>query len=167
MLSKQFFWNIQKKGKLSSTHNLGQNMWRLFHFLAQFLFTTTETEVHYYHQKVYELPHELASNLRLRKFQENPWNAWIWLWVLSRPTKSQILTYLVKNRKKSAVKHSIQKPILLNFVNLSPTFCSRLHVGIRNISSDACYDHTKHYQVQSEHRRTQNPFKDLRWSVFA
>ena len=41
------------------------------------------------------------------------------------------------------------------------------HVGIRNISSDVCYDDTKHYQVQSEHRPTQNLFKYLRWSVFA
>ena len=42
-----------------------------------------------------------------------------------------------------------------------------IHVGIRNIPSDVCYDITKHYQVQSEHKRTQNPFKHLRWSVFA
>ena len=33
-------------------YNLGQNIWRLFHFLAQFLFTTNETELGYYHQKV-------------------------------------------------------------------------------------------------------------------
>ena len=39
------------------------------------------------------------------------------------------------------------------------------HAGIRNIPSDI-YDGTKQYQVQSEHRRTQNPFKYLRWSVF-
>ena len=38
------------------------------------------------------------------------------------------------------------------------------HVGIRNIPSDVCYDDTKHYQVQSEHRRTQSPFKHIRWS---
>ena len=41
------------------------------------------------------------------------------------------------------------------------------HVGIRNIVSDACYDVTKNDQVQSEHGCTQNPFKNLRWSVFA
>ena len=44
---------------------------------------------------------------------------------------------------------------------------SLTHVAIRNISSDVCYDDTKHYQVQSEHRCTQNLFKYLRWSVFA
>ena len=32
--------------------NLGQNIWRLFHFLAQFLFTTGETKLDYYYQKV-------------------------------------------------------------------------------------------------------------------
>ena len=44
---------------------------------------------------------------------------------------------------------------------------SSSHVGIRNIPSDVCYDDKKHYQVQSEHRRIQNPFKHLRWSVLA
>ena len=43
-------------------------------------------------------------------------------------------------------------------------FSNRL--GIRNIPSDVCYDDTKHYQVQSEHRRIQNPFKHLRGTVF-
>ena len=41
------------------------------------------------------------------------------------------------------------------------------HLGIRNIPSDVCYDDTKHYQVQSAHRRIQNPLKHLRGSVFA
>ena len=33
-------------------YKFGQNIWRLFHVLAQFLFTTNETELDYYHQKV-------------------------------------------------------------------------------------------------------------------
>ena len=40
------------------------------------------------------------------------------------------------------------------------------HLGIRNIPSDVCYDDTKHYQVQFEHRRIQSPFKHLRGTVF-
>ena len=32
--------------------NLGQNIWRLFHFLEQFFFTASETELNYYHQKL-------------------------------------------------------------------------------------------------------------------
>ena len=43
---------------------------------------------------------------------------------------------------------------------------SSSHLGIRNILSDVCYDDTKHYQVQSEHRRIQNPFKRLKGYVF-
>ena len=46
--------------------------------------------------------------------------------------------FSVKNRKKSAAKHSIEKSILLNFVNLSPTFCPRLwrwQIGINMIPS--------------------------------
>ena len=43
---------------------------------------------------------------------------------------------------------------------------SSSHVGIRNIPSDISYDYTKHYQVQSEDRRTQKPFKHLKWSTF-
>ena len=42
---------------------------------------------------------------------------------------------------------------------------SSSHLGIRNIPLDVCYDDTKHYQVQSEYRRIQNPFKHLRGSV--
>ena len=40
---------------------------------------------------------------------------------------------------------------------------SSSHIGIRDMPSDD----TKHYQVQSEHRRIQNPLKHLRGSVFA
>ena len=44
---------------------------------------------------------------------------------------------------------------------------SSSHLGILNIPSNVCYDDAKHYQVQSEHRRIQNPFKHLRGSAFA
>ena len=32
-------------------YNFGQNICRLFHFLARFLFTTSDTELDYYHNK--------------------------------------------------------------------------------------------------------------------
>ena len=49
------------------TYNIEQNIWRLFHILAQFFFTSSETELDYYHQKVIvKLPHELPDDLRLR-----------------------------------------------------------------------------------------------------
>ena len=39
---------------------------------------------------------------------------------------------------------------------------SSRNLGIRNIPSDVCYDDTKHNQGQSQHRRIQNLFKNLR-----
>ena len=33
-------------------YNLGQNICRLFHFLAQFVFTASEAELDYYHHRV-------------------------------------------------------------------------------------------------------------------
>ena len=36
----------------SYSNNLEQNICRLFHVLAQFLFTISETELEYYYQKV-------------------------------------------------------------------------------------------------------------------
>ena len=53
------------------------------------------------------------------------------------------------------------------FLKYKESRLSLSHVGIRNISSDVCYDDENYYQVQYEHRCTQNPFKHLRWSIFA
>ena len=44
----------------------------------------------------------------------------------SRSTKKQILIFGPENRKKAAVKRSIEQPILFNFVNLSRIVCPRL-----------------------------------------
>ena len=46
--------------------------------------------------------------------------------VLSRLPKSQILTDVLQNYQKSAVKHFIEKPKLHNFVDLSTIFCPKL-----------------------------------------
>ena len=40
--------------------------------------------------------------------------------------KEKFWGFLAKNGKKSAVKYIIEKPIFLNFVNLSTTFCPGL-----------------------------------------
>ena len=42
----------QVKTKKTFSHNLGQNICGLVHFLAQLLFTISETKLDYYHQKV-------------------------------------------------------------------------------------------------------------------
>ena len=109
--------------------NLLQNICRLFHFLAQFFFTS-ETELDYDHHKLnVRVASKVAESIKtedLRKLQENPRKSWIWWQALKRPIKSLILMLFVKSRKKSAVKYSIERSILLNFVNLFTTFCPRL-----------------------------------------
>ena len=81
---------------------------------------------------MYELPHELPNDLRLRKlgnFKKIPEMLGFDGEYPAVQPKAKFWHFLVKNCKKSAVKHSIEKPILLNFVNLSPTFCPRLLSG--------------------------------------
>ena len=106
--------------------NLLQNICRLFHFLAKFFFTS-QTELDYDHHKLnVTVASQVAEWIKtevLRKLQENPWKPWIWWQALNRPTKSLILTLLVKCRKKSAVKYSVERSFLLKFVNLFTTFC--------------------------------------------
>ena len=46
--------------------------------------------------------------------------------VANRPPKWQILTVVLENWGKLAANHLIEKPALLNFVNLSKLFCTRL-----------------------------------------
>ena len=48
-------------------NNLGQSICRLFHFLAQVVFTASETELDYYHQRVnVRAAPRVANDLRLR-----------------------------------------------------------------------------------------------------
>ena len=57
------------------TYNLGQNIRRLFDFLAKFVFTTSETELDYYHQKVSARVVERLKTQDLKKlgnFQKIP-----------------------------------------------------------------------------------------------
>ena len=42
--------------------------------------------------------------------------------VLKRPSKKQLLTVVPQNCKNLAAKHSIEEPMLLNFLNLSTIF---------------------------------------------
>ena len=89
--------------------------------LAQFLFTTSETELDCYQQKmngrvaVRDAGQVKTSpmgglNIHTRKKNLGSWEI--------RKFKTQILTFFGKKSQKSAVNHSIQKVILLNFMNL-------------------------------------------------
>ena len=109
--------------------NLGQNISGLFHVLAQFLFTTSETELDYYNQvvnvRVASRVSEQLKTLGIREFQENSWNAWIWWQSLSSSPKSQILMFFGKKLHKTSCKTFHRKTYFANFVSFSATFCPR------------------------------------------
>ena len=76
---------------------------------------------------MYELLHELPNDLKFsRKFKKIPGMLGFDGKYPAVQPEAKFWRFLVKNWKKSAVKHSIEKPSLLNFVSLSPTFCPRL-----------------------------------------
>ena len=57
LLKTDHFWNFnaflkKQKLKVKFSDNLGQNIWKLSHVLAQFLFIISETELDYYQQKL-------------------------------------------------------------------------------------------------------------------
>ena len=66
-----------------------------------------------------------------------------------------ILYYINKDKgDQSLPLLAFRKHVNVIFVKYSEEGkYSQSHLGIQNISSDVCYDNTKHYQVQSEHRR--------------
>ena len=81
-----------------------------------------------------------------------------------------VLYHINKDKGDESLLHLDFRRHLVNVIFLKHSKESRLsscHLGIRNIPSDVCYDGTKHYQVKSEHKRIQNPFKHLRGSVSA
>ena len=110
-------------------YNLGQITCRLFHLWAQFLFTASETELDYYHQKMNVRFALRVNNLRLGKlgnFKKIPEMLGFDGEYPAVHPKAKFWSFLLKNCTKLAVKHSIEKPILFNFVNLPPSFCPRL-----------------------------------------
>ena len=123
--------------QVKNKRNFFRQSWRkhleTFHFLAQFVFTTSEMEPHYYHQKVnIRVASRVAKwlktyNLRkLRKFKKIPEILGLDGEYPTVHPQFEFWCVLVKSCKKSNVKHSIENPLLLNFVNLPSTFCPRL-----------------------------------------
>ena len=104
--------------------------------------------------------------IRMKKWR---WSSFVWVinivlqgtWVLYRINKDEGDESL----PLLAFQWHVVNAIFLKYSKEGRLSSS--HVGIRNIPSDVCYDDTKHYQVQPEHRRIQSPFKNIRWSVFA
>lgn len=126
-----FSWKFKLKMKFSD--NYEKNICRILHILAQYLFTTSERRLNcYYIRWMHMLCQDLPNDLNLRsceikKFQGNPWNAWNW-WESTHPTTHTSSFGSCSTKfQKATVKHSIEKPMLLNFVDLSTIYCPRLH----------------------------------------
>ena len=94
-------------------YNLEQNICRLFHVLT--------VSFRHMWNGARLLPSKSEATCSLPTCQKTwlrTWGSWIWWRGPSWPPKRQILTFVVENHKKSAVKHSTDIPIVLNFVNL-------------------------------------------------
>ena len=77
---------------------------------------------------MYQFPHELSSNLtldlmKLENFKKVPE-------MLGFESEYSARHFLLRNRQKSDVKHSTEKSVSLNFVNLSTIFCPRLQTEL-------------------------------------
>ena len=84
---------------------------------------------------------------------------WSWLtfvWIVDVVIQSACLLYRInKDKGVDSLPLLAFWRHVVNIVFLKYSEEGRLslsHLGIRNISLDVCYDDTKHYQVQSEHR---------------
>ena len=97
LLKTGYFWrfhDISKKQKLQGkvSDNLGQRICSLFRVLVQFLFTKSETELDYYHEKQnVRVTHELSNDLRLSILQ-NQEISWKFLKCLDLITSTQPAT---------------------------------------------------------------------------
>ena len=101
--------------------NLGQNICNLFNFLVQFLFTTSETELDYYHQKInVRVALQVAEQLKtFRNFKKNPEMFGDIMVRTQSATQKTNFDVSWKTLKKSAVNnHLIEKPVSFIFVNL-------------------------------------------------
>ena len=85
-------------------YNLGQNICRLFHFLAQFVFTTSETELNYYHHRV-NVQVETYDLRKLGNFKKIPEMLGFDDEYPAVHPKAKFWGFSVKSRKKLAVKH--------------------------------------------------------------
>ena len=86
----------------------------------------------YYHQKVNtRIASRVAKLLKtydlrkLRNFKQIPGMLELDRECQAGHLKKPILTFMLENRQKSAIKHFIEKSILLNFAKLSTIFCRR------------------------------------------
>ena len=94
-------------------------IFHLLHLLAQFSFTTSHQKVNVW------VATEVAKRIK-NCYSWNPWDTCNWSQMSNRPPNRKMLSAVIENWNKTALKHSIEKPILLSFLILSTLFCGRL-----------------------------------------
>ena len=95
------------KTKRKNTENCKKDFSIHLHFSTQIPFITSERELDYFHQNVnIRVTSQVAERFQTQDLRKmiNPWNAWNW-W---ETPKKPILTVVLQNYKKSAVKYSIK-----------------------------------------------------------
>ena len=108
---------------------------RLSYVLAKFLFTTSETELDYYHKKVnVRVTSRVAERLKtqdFRKFENFKKIPEMLRFDGKYPANTQKANFDICTKKceKSAKNHFIEKHIFLNVVDLSTILCPRLCDG--------------------------------------
>ena len=102
-----------------------EKCFRLFHVLAPFFFTISETELDYYRQNVNvrvvsRVTEQFTENQEISRKSLTCFELIAITQLAIQKTK---FDGCAKNCNKSAVKTSTKEPILLNFVNLSVISC--------------------------------------------
>ena len=123
-----FLW-VNSRLLIIDLYNLRQNIRRLFHVLARFLFTGSETELDFITRKcVLALPHELPNAFRLRFLGISKTLGFDGKCLADR--QKPTFNDFGKISQKISSKTFQIKYIFLSFVNLSRTFYRRLQFSI-------------------------------------
>ena len=118
---------LNSKQFLQTFYGLGQNFCSFFHFLVQFLLNTSETKLNYYHHKLNVWDSWRVAE-RLKTFKKIPEMVRFDGKYPADYPKAKFWRFTRKNCKISHVKHSIEKPVLLNYLNLFTIFRPILYI---------------------------------------
>ena len=113
--------------------------------------------------RIWVLSTEWTSTCKSMGIQMKQWWWFPFVWTVDVFIQGALVLYRINKDKDNesllllAFRRHVVNVIFLKYSEQGRLFSNNL--GTRNIPSDVCYDDTKLHQVQSEHRRIQNPVK--------
>ena len=107
-----------------------------FTFYNSFFSPQVKRELDDYHQKLNIRVNSRDAERFSQEISRKALKCLDWMASSQSTTQRKILAFELKNRKKSVKKHSIEKHIFLNFVNLSTIICQRLQINLAQFSSN-------------------------------